>query len=248
MIDFKILLINGYVNEYDYFIKYLIREQKKAEAEHYDAEEFFNKCLDVIESFKEEINTQYYKRKREIYLMQSLPNFSDESFKNAMEDNTPYNYSIILYHATNYKFSGHLFLMHVIDIEEKIKEAQGSVLLVNQNEAKQPLKLENFFNKDVTPKLIDSIQNSFKELRGREMAILIYLMDKEFHLITLDNSNRNAKSRLHFVRAFTNSDVKNIKGINNYFEAVSGETTVNKLQDPIYLQIKKDLETMVSNG
>lgn len=123
MIDFKNMLLNGYVNENKYFKKYIIREQKKSEAEHYETEEFFNKCFDVIEGFKDEISQQYYKRKTEIYLMRTLPDFSEEEFKNAMEDLSLYNYSVTLFYATNGRFTGHLFYGNVIQIEEELKEA-----------------------------------------------------------------------------------------------------------------------------
>ncbi|WP_034917815.1 hypothetical protein [Gillisia sp. CAL575] len=142
--DYLDIIVNGYVNEYEHFNKYLLREQKKAEANHYDAEEFFSKCIAVIERFKEDIEGQYNKRKGDIYLMRTLnPPLSDEEFISSMDDNKRTNYSINLYWATKYRYTGHLFYGHVLNIEYKIKECQEKVLINIPKENDLTPEIEN---------------------------------------------------------------------------------------------------------
>ncbi|SHG57949.1 hypothetical protein SAMN05444483_11726 [Salegentibacter echinorum] len=112
---------------------------------------------------------------------------------------------------------------------------------------KNETPLRAFFIDKASPQLIWSIQERFKALKGKEMAILIYLLHKKYGLIYLDNNQRNNKSRIHFVRALKGVEIKTIQGINNFFEPITAETTVNE-KDEVYLKINKELKEMVSNG
>lgn len=163
MTNYVNLIVNGYVNEYKYFTKYLLREQKKAEENHFDADEFFSKCLDVIESFKKNIEDKFNKRKSEIYFMRTLtPPLSDEMYKSSMDDNTLYNYSVTLFWATGREFTGHLFYKDVLYIEKKIKECQEKILLDNLVNPNLALEDTTIKNEDNPYPEVFSDYNSFK--------------------------------------------------------------------------------------
>jgi hypothetical protein len=67
------IILQGYYNENnrEYLDKYFFRELKKAEAENYEASEFFNGCLKVIERWEEQLKQKVYKRKSELFTMLS---------------------------------------------------------------------------------------------------------------------------------------------------------------------------------
>ncbi|MCY2686771.1 hypothetical protein [Salinimicrobium sp. TH3] len=142
MINFLNVVLHGYANERKYFLDYLLREQKKAEAEHYQAEEFFSKCFDVVEGFKKELDRQLNERKRELYLMLSEAknetiNYGQESelsykdrcketkeyCEKELKDISRHNFTVLLHHYTNTSFTGHLHYDQVLEIETKISKA-----------------------------------------------------------------------------------------------------------------------------
>ncbi|MBA7545648.1 hypothetical protein ES705_38019 [subsurface metagenome] len=63
--DYLEIVLRGYFNENnrEHLEKYFFREFKKAEKEHYEAKEFFNGCLKVIEDFEMDINKRLNERK-----------------------------------------------------------------------------------------------------------------------------------------------------------------------------------------
>lgn len=66
------IVLQGYFNENnrEFLEKYFFREFKKAEKEQYfEADEFFNGCIKVIESWEKYLQEQVFKRKHELYLM-----------------------------------------------------------------------------------------------------------------------------------------------------------------------------------
>ena len=142
MINFLHVVLNGYINERKYFLDYLLREQKKAEAEHYQAEEFFSKCFDVVEGFKQDLDRQLNERKRELYLMlgeakNETINYGQESelsYKERCKETKEYcqkelkeisrhNFTVLLHSYTKTAFTGHLHYDHVLEIETKIASA-----------------------------------------------------------------------------------------------------------------------------
>jgi hypothetical protein len=64
------IVLKGYFNRNnrEHLSKYFFREFKKAEKEYYEADEFFNGCLNVIEAFERNLDKQIYEEKKELYL------------------------------------------------------------------------------------------------------------------------------------------------------------------------------------
>lgn len=67
--DYLKMILTGYFENREYLTEYFIREQKKAEREFIDANEFFGKSKIVIQSFYENIDNRMGKRKNELYFM-----------------------------------------------------------------------------------------------------------------------------------------------------------------------------------
>ena len=128
-----------------------------------------------------------------------------------------------------------------------IPAQDNSFLEEKEKSTKINTPLEDFFLDKASPEKIKAIQEKFKGLKGKEMAILIYLLNKRYDLVSIDNTQKSKKSRIHFVRALTGKEIKEINGINNFFISITGETDVNK-DDEAFLLIEKQLKEMVSNG
>lgn len=67
--DYLDIVLKGYsdLNNRKYLSKYFHREFKEAEKKHYEADEFFSGCLKIIEAFENDINRQFFERKKELY-------------------------------------------------------------------------------------------------------------------------------------------------------------------------------------
>jgi hypothetical protein len=66
------IVLQGYFhsNNRDFLDKYFLREYKKAEKEQFfEADEFFNGCLKVIENWEKHLQDKVFERKRELFLM-----------------------------------------------------------------------------------------------------------------------------------------------------------------------------------
>jgi hypothetical protein len=66
------IVLQGYFNENnrEFLEKYFLREFKKAEKEQFfKADEFFNGCIKVIESWEKHLQNRVFERKNELYLM-----------------------------------------------------------------------------------------------------------------------------------------------------------------------------------
>lgn len=76
---------------------------------------------------------------------------------------------------------------------------------------------KEFFNADVSDKVIQKIQTEFKDYNGKNMAYLIYLLDVEFNLITyhLESKTDGRKAFVHSLNK-TNPKMQFINDCFNY--------------------------------
>ncbi|PQJ77114.1 hypothetical protein BTO16_14800 [Polaribacter glomeratus] len=129
------------------------------------------------------------------------------------------------------------FLNEKLKELDKIEDKEPQQIENNKpNEVKKTLK--DFFNSDVSSKVIETLQNDFKDYKGKKMAYLIYLLDKEFNLINYSLNSKN-DSRKHFVETLTNNSIK-MQGINKYFDDVKINIRLFE-KDSIYTNIKDKL-------
>ncbi len=65
------IVLQGYFNENnrEFLEKYFLREFKKAEKEQlFEADEFFNGCIEVIEGWEKHLQCRVFEREKELYL------------------------------------------------------------------------------------------------------------------------------------------------------------------------------------
>ena len=98
-------------------------------------------------------------------------------------------------------------------------------------------EFKDFFIPDVKIETINNIQTNFKDLIGKKMAFLIYLLETEFKIINYSLNGKN-DSRKHFVKSLKSIDTK-MQGINKHFETNSTNLSIHKFEnDNDYKKIK----------
>lgn len=126
------------------------------------------------------------------------------------------------------------YLEPIIFTPEPTKQPEA----VNPDEVKKEFK--DFFNSDVNVNVIQSIQKEFKDYKGKKMAHLIYLLHKDFNIITYGINSRT-ESRKHFVSLLKGTDFR-MAGIDKYFELSDVKLLNPKFEsDPDYIDIKEKL-------
>lgn len=90
--------------------------------------------------------------------------------------------------------------------------------ILHSTQKKKKLNLIDFFNEEISEKTINKIKSEFKDYDGKRMAILIYLLQSDYKIITVI-SNSKVQSRISFVRLLKENDnISNISSINKVFD------------------------------
>lgn len=147
--DYLKIVFNGFANpnNREYLVNYFFREFKKAEKEHFEADEFFSGCIKVIEYLESEMDKSLYKRKSELELMPHLPEAESDNTKTLeqrqkemvdycekeLHDISRNNFPVNLLHLSGNRFIGDFYYSHAIEIREAIASAM--------EEVNNPLKL-----------------------------------------------------------------------------------------------------------
>lgn len=137
------------------------------------------------------------------------------------------------------------YLFYVKKVKQKIKELIKDSTHTIEQRSRRTSQIRDFFTDKVSDKEIEDLQTVFKEENGKQMAILIDLMNA-LNLIVIDNNDRKNKSRIHFVRCFTNKKFGQINSINNFLDVDHKLKTIGN-KDRQYIRIKEQLEKIVSS-
>jgi len=121
-----------------------------------------------------------------------------------------------------------------------IQQLNIEPLLPQQAEKPKPeLKLKDFFIKEVSNDTIEAIQTEFRELEGKDLAILIYLLHKEHKIIEI-LTNSKTKGRKSFVKCLTETDNPPMQGVNKCFVANTDDLIYSK-DDLVFQSLNKRL-------
>jgi len=113
-----------------------------------------------------------------------------------------------------------------------------------QTEKPKPeLKLKDFFIKEVSSDTIEAIQTEFRELEGKDLAILIYLLHKEHKIIEI-LTNSKTKGRKSFVKCLTETDNPSMQGVNKCFAANTDDLIYSK-DDLVFQSLNKRLTKII---
>lgn len=109
-----------------------------------------------------------------------------------------------------------------------------------QTEKPKPeLKLKDFFIKEVSSDTIEAIQTEFRELEGKDLAILIYLLHKEHKIIEILTSSKT-KGRSSFVKSLKENDKPSMQKVNKCFAANTDDLIYSK-DDLVFQSLNKRL-------
>jgi hypothetical protein len=116
---------------------------------------------------------------------------------------------------------------------------------VKKNKSIKPKnEFKDFFNTDVSVKVIEKIQDDFKEYYGKKMAMLIYLLETEFKLISYSLDSKT-DSRKHFVDSLNKSKI-NMQPINIFFVTHTYKLGITKFEEnEDFVRIKEKLQEAI---
>ena len=113
---------------------------------------------------------------------------------------------------------------------------------IEKNKPIQKLTFNDFFKKDFDKQKIEAIKNKFCNLKGKEIAILIRLLEKEE--IVIIHENHKKQSRKHFVEALLGETVS-MQNINAYLNP--GNSNKNIKEDYTdFIEIQQKLNEIIT--
>lgn len=140
-------------------------------------------------------------------------------------------------------------------LEERIKHTAVSEVSKSQMKLEQSAKfstsnLEEFLSNKTNIGLFLEIQRNFKNLEGKWLAILIYLLQEEFKIISII-SNSKTLSRKQFILLFKeDSTFDKLQAVNKYIDSYTNELNLPTLKesDADYIYIKEKLTKILDNS
>lgn len=134
-------------------------------------------------------------------------------------------------------------------VEEKIDKLYQYYIALHKkikDNTISPPTLQEFFNDNISFDKTLEIQSQFKSETGKQMAILIHLLEEHKHL-NIDNNDRRRKSRLWFVRVFTSQfQLEQINSISNYLDIDNNLKRIGK-KDKQFKRIENTLNAILKS-
>ncbi len=167
-IQYLDIILSGYFSDESLLKKYLIRKQKEFKRKNFVSKtEFFQRCLNTIILFENDIENQYVKRRLELYQIVYLLKSKNKPFEKELEvakNLSKENLHIQLSLLTNGRFKGKLWYSQIQFIKKCIDEINNSN--VKLTIPIKDLDIENYLNFVFTHKSIsrESKKNAAKIL------------------------------------------------------------------------------------
>ncbi|MEQ8419603.1 MAG: hypothetical protein RIB64_06310 [Arenibacter algicola] len=114
----------------------------------------------------------------------------------------------------------------------------------NLTHAKELTPFRCFFVEGFDSDKIRKIHDSFKDLIGRQIACLIYLLQSEEKIVVIIKKDKKI-SRKHFVNSLKGEFIENVSGVGDFF--VPGENSLRFIpdNDDSYIEIKRKLKQIL---
>lgn len=151
--EYKNIILYGYVDNKKHLDGYFYRECKNAEVKHIAPIEFFERLIDEVIKFEDEIKRNHFSQLNDHYLLEGLWKSEGKDVK-LLENQKPIleDFSINLHHYTNDHFRGHLSYNEVAFIKHSISKAMDKI----KEEITRtigPIKISNDI-KSLTPEIL----------------------------------------------------------------------------------------------
>lgn len=127
--------------------------------------------------------------------------------------------------------------------KQAIQDWLNSKETLTKQTNKTEIQFEEFFTESIDQHTVQQLKEKFAESKGKELAILIYLIQTDFKIVDIIPSSKN-KARSHFIKALTNDANFKMQGVNKYFISGTDNTQVDT-KDPLFIQTKQYLESIL---
>lgn len=270
--DYLEIVLQGYFNKNnrEFLKKYFLREFKKAEKEQFfEADEFFNGCLKVIEGWEKHLQDKVFERKQELHFMLNEAKNKTIKFSNTedgktieqktletisyceqeLKDISEDSFSVHLHSLTQGRIPYNMPYLELLQIKDTILKAFQKTLEntsqrpKSEGTAKRQLTLKDFFPSTDEKKVLE-IKEAFTDSPDKDLLMLFYILDKELKLIEVIE-NSKTKSRQHFFNVFTGEEKKDVSYINRKLKKglfVQGY----KIDDLNYLSVRSKLKIILA--
>lgn len=213
---------------------------------------------DDYDQEQDHISTIIYKAQREIEA-QYLNNNSKEIIKRIVGSKFEYiakfSNDLIEQFKMNHVDNMHSFLPYfqvcrsgVWEFHNWYKYLIGEIDNLNDMEQKldsrKKITFDDFFKSEIEDKKRKIIKEKYKNLVGKQLAILIYLLQSEFKVIEIYPHSKD-RSRSHFVKVLTANNEIKMQGINKYFDASTDKINVRE-EDQDYATLKSELNALLN--
>lgn len=266
--DYQKIVLQGYLNDNNrgYLEKYFIREFKKAETEFFEADEFFNGCLNVVKELEAHIKhllndrrnklesqlnhaknglTQYkyMEGKTSEQKRQETVEFCKTELASLREGDFP----IPLRQLTNNRAGGNIYKKDLLQIELAINKAfQESAKNDHNRNSEQEILLSDFFDLNkINVSKITKIQKAFKNFNGKSAGVVIYLLKDKYQLIEIIPNDSHGKNFKNFYKLFgfdgASEGARKYVSNNHWFDEKKNE----QLQDKTLSSIEKRLNEIL---
>ncbi|MEY5042262.1 MAG: hypothetical protein RLZZ414_1826 [Bacteroidota bacterium] len=197
------IVLHGYFNENnrEFLDKYFFREFKKAEKEHFfEADEFFNGCLKIVDILKENYKKQYIEIQSELnkYLVSVKKEDRDNEFIQQQKEEIEY---LKLNGNTNFRLNNGKNVVLKIEeisyiqnaIEQALKKTQPEIehskpQPIIKQKSEQNIKLITFKNSETIEKIHTELKGYFPK---KEAELLKALQGEQLSEILLFPHNQN---------------------------------------------------------
>ena len=159
-----------------------------------------------------------------------------DQYKMNHVDNTP-----------KYKSFFHATQRGLWDFYDWYRHLIGEIDLNNIDKQPQPpkqIELKDFFKDHIEKDKIYKIETAYKGVRGKKMAMLIYLLQSEFEVIEIYFGSKT-NSRSHFVKCLTGMNKTTMQGINKYFISATDSLRISN-EDPELNTLKTELNALLN--
>ena len=177
------IVLQGYLNKNnrDFLNKYFYREFKKAQKENfYEADEFFNGCLDVVNFLKQDLQNKVWDRKNELLMMlegaknKTMPikDLQGKSVEKKRKETIEYckkelgsetahsiggiSFTVNLIGITNGRYTGSLYISDIENIELGIRKAKLRAYEVKNDDLKTKPSNKSGAETDIKKRILDS--------------------------------------------------------------------------------------------
>lgn len=147
--------------------------------------------------------------------------------------------------AENY-WKRYLYYTKKHTIEELIKFENFLIKSKTITESPQ-IEFKDFFDPKVSDSAIKAIKEEYKDVKGKRLAILIYVLSKE-NMIRIISGDKAGNSRNDFIKSL-NPEIKKTQGVNHYLSDFGNlDLKFISENDPDFISISEKVKTIIKES